>query len=213
MATTYEGNQAVQSGYYLDASRWAIEPVAEDGGRLPAGPGSWRRIPTLAALLATPMLGLAFLVFLPFIGFALTAQAALTPVAGFFREAAVGLTATMRPGYAVGVAHLTGQPGGAGHVEERGPPSRWLLLAAPVIGLVYVVALPVVAVVTVGHALVRRLTGHVHDGAADLAATVTPDVATGAAYLSGHEEGHPAAAEPQPELDRLAEELEEKRRG
>lgn len=212
MTTTFQGNQAVQSGYYLNASRWAIEPVAEDGGRLPAGPGRWRRVPTAAALLATPLLGLAFLMFLPFVGFALVAQAALAPVARFFREAAVGLAAAMSPGYAVGAAHLTGQPAAEGAVEERGPPSRWLLLAAPIVGLVYVVALPVVAAVAIGHALLRRAGGKVSGGAADLAATVTPDVATGAAYLAGREGGEAPAAEPQPELDRLAKELEEKRR-
>jgi hypothetical protein len=214
MATTFHGNQAVQSGYYLDTSRWAIEPVAEDGGRLPAGPGRWRRIPTAAALLATPVLGLAFLMFLPFIGFALTAQALFTPVAGFFREAAAGLTATMSPSYAVGEAHLAGRPDGREGVEARGPPSRWLLVAAPFIGLVYVVALPVVAVVTVGHALVRRLGGRVSGSASELAATVTPDVATGAAYLDGHgaDGAEPAEHGEQAELDRLAKELEERRR-
>lgn len=213
MATTFNGNQAVESGYYLNASRWAIEPVAEDGGRLPAGPGRWRRIPTAAALLATPLLGLAFLMFLPFIGFVVTAQAALAPVARFFREAALGLTATLSPGLAVGASHLTGQAGPASGVEERGPPSRWLLLAAPFIGLAYVVTLPVVALVTVGHALVRRATGHVADGASELAATVAPDVATGAAYLGGREgEKGAAPAATHPELDELAKELEEKRR-
>lgn len=212
MATTHAGNQAVQSGYYFNASRWAIEPVAEDGGRLPAGPGRWHRVPTAAALLAAPLLGLAFLVFLPFIGFALTAEAALAPVGRFFHEAAVGLTATMSPGYAVGAAHLTGKPGAAGAVEERGPPSRWLLLAAPLVGLVYVVTLPAVALLTVGAALLRRATGQVSDGASGLAASVAPDVATGAAYLGGHEGDEKPAAEATPELERLAKELEEKRR-
>lgn len=212
MATTFNGNQAVESGYYLNASRWAIEPVAEDGGRLPEGPGTWRRIPTVAALLGTPLLGLAFLMFLPFVGFALTAQAALTPVGRFFREASVGLAATLSPGYAVGAAHLTGKAAAGEGVEERGPPSRWLLLAAPFIGLVYVVTLPVVAVVAVLHALVRRLTGHVSDGASELAATVAPDVATGAAYLGGREGEAKPGTEAHPELEKLAEEVEAKRR-
>jgi hypothetical protein len=211
MATTFEGNQAVQSGYYLNASRWAIEPVAEDGGRLPAGPGRWHRIPTVA-LLATPLLGLAFLVFLPFAGFALTAQLALAPVGRFLREAALGLTATLVPSAAVGAAHLTGQAGEREQVEARGPPSRWLLLAAPFIGLVYLVTLPLVAAVAVGHALVRRLGGHASDGATRLAATVAPDVATGAAYLAGHEGDAKPAASAQAELDALAKELEQKRR-
>ena len=40
--------------------------------------------------------------------------------------------------------------------------SRWLLLAAPLLGLLYVVALPVVALATVGHALVRRPVSYTH---------------------------------------------------
>ena len=111
-----------------------------------------------------------------------------------------------------GTSHLAGKGGAQETGARRGPPSRWLLLAAPFVGLVYVVTLPVVALVTVGHALARRLTGRVVDGAADLAATVAPDVATGAAYLAGHEGGPKAGAPEHPELEKLAKELEEKRR-
>jgi hypothetical protein len=96
--------------------------------------------------------------------------------------------------------------------EGRGPPSRWLLLAAPFLGLAYLVALPAIAAVSVGHALLRRLGGRVGDGASGLAATVAPDVATGAAYLAGHGGEAKPAAEPHPELEALAKELEEKRR-
>jgi hypothetical protein len=212
MTTTFSGNQAVESGYYFNASRWSIEPVAEDGARLPAGPGRWHRIPTAAALLATPLLGLAFLMFLPFIGFLLTAQAALTPVGRFAREVAVGFGATLSPIPVVGASHLTGQADGSEATLERGPPSRWLLLAAPFIGLIYVVTLPLVALVAVGHALVRRLTGHVADGASELAATVAPSVATGAAYLGGQEGEKAADQAAHEELDKLAKELEERRK-
>lgn len=214
MTTTFAGNQAVQSGYYFNAIRWTIEPVAQDGARLSAGPGSWRRIPTAAALLATPVLGLAFLMFLPFIGFLLTAQVVFAPVGRFLKAAAVGLTATYAPSYAVGAAHLTGQAADRAGVEAQGPPAPTALrmLAAPFIGLLFVVTLPVVALVVVAGALLKRLFGQVADGASDLAATVTPDVATGAAYLAGKEGSKPAEAGEHPELDALAKELEQKRR-
>jgi hypothetical protein len=107
--TTFTGNQAVQSGYYLNTSTFSIEPVAVDGSRLPSGPGAWRRIPTLAALLATPILGLAFLMFLPFIGFALTFRAALDPIVGLVHGSAGHLAATVSPGWQPGEAHLTGR--------------------------------------------------------------------------------------------------------
>jgi hypothetical protein len=122
MATTHLGNQAVPSGYYVNATRWAIEPVAADGGRLPAGPGAWRRIPTALALLATPVLGLAFLVFLPLVGFLLTLQAAVSPLVGLVHGSAAGMAATMSPGWQPGEAHLTGKREERETVEAQGPP-------------------------------------------------------------------------------------------
>ncbi|HET9552712.1 MAG TPA: hypothetical protein VFP50_07070 [Anaeromyxobacteraceae bacterium] len=124
MATTHLGTQAVPSGYYLNASRWAIEPVATDGGRLPAGPGTWRRIPTALALLATPVLGLAFLMFLPLIGILLTLQAAVSPLAGLVHGSAAGMAATMSPGWQPGEAHLTGKRAERDAVEAQGPPAE-----------------------------------------------------------------------------------------
>jgi hypothetical protein len=119
--TTFSGNQAVQSGYYLNTTSFAIEPIASDGARLPAGPGAWRRIPTVAALLATPFLGLAFLVFLPFIGFALTLRAAVDPIASLTHGSAGHLAATMSPGWLPGEAHLTGKRAAHDGTAEQGP--------------------------------------------------------------------------------------------
>ena len=107
----------LKSGYYLDTSRWTIAPVEVDGGSLPAG--SWRRIPTLVALLATPVLGLAFVIALPFIGFALTLRAALSPAAALAAGSAGELAATMHPGFTPGEAHLTGRDGaGASDADD-----------------------------------------------------------------------------------------------
>jgi len=118
MTTKFSGNQTVQSGYYLNTSTFAIEPVAADGSRLPSGPGAWRRVPTLVALLATPFLGLAFLVFLPFIGFALTLRAAAQPAFALVHGSAHQLAATMTAGWQPGEAHLTGRRDGAGAAEQ-----------------------------------------------------------------------------------------------
>ncbi|MBK9517526.1 MAG: hypothetical protein IPO09_09275 [Anaeromyxobacter sp.] len=141
MTTTFAANQAVPSGTYFDAARWTMVPVAADGDRLPAGPGPYHRVPTALALLATPLLGLA-----------------------------------------------------------------------------YVVVLPVAGVASLGLGLLRRLTGRAAEGASDLAAAVSPDVATGAAYLTGAEGDEKDAAAGQaepgaatPELERLRQEIEEKR--
>jgi hypothetical protein len=121
MATTYESGSTVKSGYYFNTTRWAIEPVARDGERLPAGKGAWLRVPTAAALLLTPILGALFLMFLPLIGFVLFFRALAEPLVRMFRSSAEDLAATMSPGWTPGEAHLTGKaPENAG-VEEKGP--------------------------------------------------------------------------------------------
>ena len=74
MGERFHGGSAAPAGYYLNASRWAVEPLARDGDRLPPGPGEWRRIPMIAALLLVPILGVTFLMFMPLAGFLVLGQ-------------------------------------------------------------------------------------------------------------------------------------------
>jgi hypothetical protein len=74
MGERFHGGSAAPAGYYLNPSRWAIEPLARDGDRLPPGPGEWRRIPMVAALLLVPILGVTFLMFMPVAGFVVLGQ-------------------------------------------------------------------------------------------------------------------------------------------
>ena len=108
--TTINGNSAVQGGYYLSKSNWEIFPVEKDGQKLP-GPASehFVKVPTAAALLLMPVLGGLMVVFLPFIGLYLSAQAALRPLAGVFQRSAQDLAATVTPGWQPGEAHFTGK--------------------------------------------------------------------------------------------------------
>jgi hypothetical protein len=124
MATTYESGSAVRSGYYFNAARWHVEPIANDGDHLPEGNGRWMKVPTIAALLLVPILGATFLMFLPLIGFVLLAHAMATKVVGLFHASAADLAATMSPGWAPGEAHFTGKrPENAG-AEEKGPTEK-----------------------------------------------------------------------------------------
>ncbi len=121
MATTYESGSAVLNGYYLNPSSWSVTPVAHDGDRLPSGRGRWLRIPTAAALALVPVLGAAFLVFLPLIGFLVTLDAIASLVVNAVHGSATELAATVSPGWLPGEAHFTGKsPENAG-VEEKGP--------------------------------------------------------------------------------------------
>jgi hypothetical protein len=123
MTTTHESGSAVRSGYYFNAARWQVEPIAADGQRLPEGAGRWMRVPTALALLLVPILGAAFLVFLPVIGVVLTLQALASPVVKTFRVHATELAATMTPGWQPGEAHFTGKrPEDA--VVDEGPAAR-----------------------------------------------------------------------------------------
>lgn len=113
----YTGGMQVQGGYYWNPRAWAVEVVPSEGGRLP-GPEvmGYVKVPFPLLLVVVPILGALFLMFLPFIGFALLGQALLRKVTGGAKEAATDLAATMTPGWQPGEAHLAGKPG-----EEKKP--------------------------------------------------------------------------------------------
>jgi hypothetical protein len=108
--TTTNGGSAVQGGYYLSKSNWEIFPVEHDGQRLPGKVAEhYVKLPTAAVFLLMPVLGGLMVVFLPFIGLYMTAQAALRPLVGMFRRSAQDLAATVTPGWQPGEAHFTGK--------------------------------------------------------------------------------------------------------
>jgi hypothetical protein len=124
--TRFSAGERAKAGYYFSAKSWEVHPVPADGERLPGEAGQhWYAIPTAAALILTPLLGLTFLMFLPFIGFYLTIEAALRPLLRVFRREASELAATMSPGWQPGEAHLTGKPSGkAKGAGEEGTPEE-----------------------------------------------------------------------------------------
>jgi hypothetical protein len=119
--TTIAGGTPVKGGYYVSASTWEVFPVERDGTRLPGTAADhYKRLPLAAVLLVLPALGGLMVVFLPFIGLALMAQAAAKPLTGMFRRSAKDLAATVTPGWAPGAAHFTGKGReDAGEEEER----------------------------------------------------------------------------------------------
>jgi hypothetical protein len=107
---TINGGSAVPGGYYLSKTNWEFFPIEKDGQKLP-GPASehYVKLPMAAVFLVMPVLGGLMVVFLPFIGLAMTAHAAVRPLANVFRKSAEDLAATVTPGWAPGAAHFTGQ--------------------------------------------------------------------------------------------------------
>ena len=120
MTTICAGTRAMR-GYYFNTRSWTLQSVAEDGGMLPGGSEErYLHVPLLLAFLVAPLMGAAFLMFLPFAGFILTGQAALGPVSRFFGLSASEVAATLVPGWQPGEAHLTGRRAEIGRSSERG---------------------------------------------------------------------------------------------
>ncbi len=122
--TTLSGGAAVRNGYYWNLGGWEVVPVARDGALLPGGRGDkFIQVPLLAVLMLLPIMGGLFVVFLPFIGFALALYAAVKPIVGLFHRSAKDLASTVSPGWLPGEAHFTGKRAEEPR-EEKGPLAR-----------------------------------------------------------------------------------------
>ncbi len=72
MLKNYRGGEEVKKGFYASMNRWAIEMVKATGDPLPgAADEKYVRLPTIMMLFAAPLIGFAFVIFLPLIGFVL----------------------------------------------------------------------------------------------------------------------------------------------
>ncbi len=72
----FNGGDEVRGGYFWHMGNWEVATVAGETGKLPGGPTEqYLRAPLPALLVAAPVMGLTFAIFLPFIGFATTAWA------------------------------------------------------------------------------------------------------------------------------------------
>jgi hypothetical protein len=109
---TINGNSKVNGGYYFSMKTMAIEVIGEEGGTLP-GPADTRyvAVPFPLLFVLTPVVGLAFLIFLPAIGFVLLAQATALKLSGRVAREASALAASVTPPQAHGAAFLGGKEG------------------------------------------------------------------------------------------------------
>ncbi len=109
----YTGGMMVGGGYYWNTRNWEVEVVPSEGGRLRAMDGArYVKVPFPALFVVVPLLGALFLMFLPFIGFALFAYAIARKLTGGVKQGATELAATVQPGsFAAGSAYFTGKPG------------------------------------------------------------------------------------------------------
>ena len=68
----YYGGGKVKAGFYWSPQGWEIHPIPGKGAILPGEAGThYYRVPMLLMLFGAPLLGMAYVIFLPFIGFAM----------------------------------------------------------------------------------------------------------------------------------------------
>jgi hypothetical protein len=72
MLKKYKGGSTVKGGFYWNTAEWEVVTVEGKKGRLPGGAGyEYVRVPTLAFIPLSLVFGALYVVFLPFIGFAM----------------------------------------------------------------------------------------------------------------------------------------------
>ena len=87
---TYTGTETVEGGYYLNTRDWKLEVVDAPNGVLPGDDGArYTRVPALAMLAVGPLMGMVFVMLLPFIGLWVVAEQT-------WRKLGPGLRATAR---------------------------------------------------------------------------------------------------------------------
>lgn len=68
--TTYKGGDTVKRGFYASLKRWTIEMIEPEVGTLEGETDErYFRVPVPVMLVAAPVMGAAFVIFLPLIGF------------------------------------------------------------------------------------------------------------------------------------------------
>jgi hypothetical protein len=87
----YSGESLVKGGFYFNVERWSITPVSGREGRL-EGPASERyvKLPLVVMLVVAACLSFGYVLFLPFIGFAMLARALVGKGRGGRRGRPVG---------------------------------------------------------------------------------------------------------------------------
>jgi hypothetical protein len=72
---TKKAGEAAKAGFYFNTRTWELDLHRKDGDALPGtGADRYLRVPAVTLVLLGPIMGFAFVVFMPFIGFALAAR-------------------------------------------------------------------------------------------------------------------------------------------
>ena len=106
----HEGGTKVNYGFYWSARGWDMAMIPAEGGLLPGGADRrYSRIPTFLFLLMAPFMGALYVVFLPFVGFAMLAGYAARGVKRMVTDAFMNIAVAVSPQWAPGEAYLAGR--------------------------------------------------------------------------------------------------------
>mgnify|MGYP001419280669 CR=1 FL=1 len=107
--TRYNGNQQAKAGFYFDRDSWHVVTLSGEGGMLPGTSETrYLRLPLPVLLVAAPLMGAAFAMFLPFIGIALVLDFVAKKAWKLTREAVHGSVVAVSPRTRTGEAYFTG---------------------------------------------------------------------------------------------------------
>ncbi len=105
----YNGNQQAKAGFYFDMDSWHVVTLSGEGGMLPGTSETrYLRLPLPVLLVAAPLMGAAFAMFLPFIGIALVLDFVARKAWKVAREAVHGSVVAVSPRTRTGEAYFTG---------------------------------------------------------------------------------------------------------
>jgi hypothetical protein len=103
----YTGTEKVAPGLYFNLRQVALKSLDQEGPLPGTSEDTWRAVPTLVMVLVGPLLGLAFVVFLPLVCFAMVGW--LLGIKGAHLVAAVARAAARaaKPGWEPSMAFLS----------------------------------------------------------------------------------------------------------
>lgn len=105
----HRGGSEVKAGFYWNVAKWSITPVGR-GERLPGGPEhTYVRLPAPLLLVCAPLMGGAYVLFLPFIGFVLVLGFAGKKALHGLERAFAGMMSMVSPAWQPGEAYFAGK--------------------------------------------------------------------------------------------------------
>ena len=109
----------VKGGFYFNRDKLDLITVSGKEGKLPGADGQrYMRVPVLAVVLLAPVLGGLFVMFMPFIGFALVFQHLGRLMVSGVKRATRGLLSVVTPTWRPGEAYFAGKEGEKNQAKE-----------------------------------------------------------------------------------------------